>query len=143
MPLRECAILAHCHARVRHTGSVPCAHACVRHVTCKPLRARHTVAPFWLTLVRRARHLSAHAPCASARGPIRVTRLHATSPTTWSLQPLCSTTRTRSKIQRRLAAMRTAKCAIKAPHCASSPTPRAHELGYPLQVHLVSASMKY
>ncbi|MFS7952563.1 hypothetical protein Hanom_Chr07g00608371 [Helianthus anomalus] len=55
----------------------------------------------------------------------------AASPTTWSLQPLCSTTRARSKIQRRLSSgsrrceRAPSKCAIKAPHCASSPTPRA------------------
>ncbi|MFS7987636.1 hypothetical protein Hanom_Chr11g01025241 [Helianthus anomalus] len=39
-------------------------HACVRHVTREPIRARHTVAPYWLTLVRRARHISL---CASAQ----------------------------------------------------------------------------
>ncbi|MFS7957435.1 hypothetical protein Hanom_Chr07g00666341 [Helianthus anomalus] len=41
------------HDIVRPLGSSPCA---VRHVTCEPIRARHTVASYWLTLVRRARH---------------------------------------------------------------------------------------
>ncbi|MFS7974368.1 hypothetical protein Hanom_Chr09g00867871 [Helianthus anomalus] len=36
-------------------------------VTCESIRARHTVAPYWLTLVRRARHSRTHAPCAQPR----------------------------------------------------------------------------
>ncbi|MFS7897668.1 hypothetical protein Hanom_Chr00s010527g01746091 [Helianthus anomalus] len=59
---------------VRHTPLGPCAlarcvhlaqvHTRVRHVTCEPIRARHTVAPYWLTRVRRARHSRTHAPFA-------------------------------------------------------------------------------
>ncbi|MFS7911512.1 hypothetical protein Hanom_Chr02g00119021 [Helianthus anomalus] len=87
------------------------------------------------------------AMCTRARMRMTATSC-AASPTTWSLQPLCSTKRARSKIQRWLAAMRSAKCAIKAPHCASSPTPRARVRvrvrtpGAPFASPLVSASMK-
>ncbi|KAJ0851980.1 hypothetical protein HanRHA438_Chr14g0632961 [Helianthus annuus] len=89
-------------------------------------------------MVRRARHIRPHAPCATvrlhamctcapmrmtatscatARGPTRVMHVHATSPTAWSLQPLCSTTRRRSKIQRRLSSgsrrCERAKCKVR------------------------------
>ncbi|MFS7916734.1 hypothetical protein Hanom_Chr03g00180801 [Helianthus anomalus] len=113
---------------VRHFGSSPCVlmrgaaswlksvHARVRHVTCEPIRARHTVAPYWLTLVRRARHRRTHAPCVQPRASCTRARMTATScaasPTTWSLQPLCSTTRARSKIQRRLSSG-DAKCKVR------------------------------
>ncbi|MFS7985462.1 hypothetical protein Hanom_Chr11g00998651 [Helianthus anomalus] len=59
--MRMCATLAQSHARLRH-------------ITCEPIRTRHTVAPYWLTLVRRARHFSAQAPCASARHHATYTR---------------------------------------------------------------------
>ncbi|KAJ0453681.1 hypothetical protein HanIR_Chr15g0731931 [Helianthus annuus] len=113
-------------------SACPCAcvllaqvYARVRHITCEPIRARHTVAPYWLTLVRRARHSRTHAPCARLRAMCTracmcmTATSCAASPTTWSLQPLCSTTRTRLKIQRRLSSgsrrCERAKCAIKAP----------------------------
>ena len=108
--MRACAILTQVHARVRH-------------VTCEPLRARHTVAPYWLTLVRHARHSRTHAPCSQPRASCTRARMRMTatscaaSPTTWSLQPLCSTTRTRSKIQRRLSSgsrrCERAKCKVR------------------------------
>ncbi|MFS8004857.1 hypothetical protein Hanom_Chr13g01230681 [Helianthus anomalus] len=66
----RCVLLAQVRARcatslcaVRPLGSSPCA---VRHVTCEPIRARHTVASYWLTLVRRARHSRTQAPCAQS-----------------------------------------------------------------------------
>ncbi|MFS8009520.1 hypothetical protein Hanom_Chr14g01285731 [Helianthus anomalus] len=58
--MRACATLVQVHARVRH-------------VTCEPLRARHTVALYWLTLVRRARttgpmhHAQPRADCHVTR----------------------------------------------------------------------------
>ncbi|MFS7951914.1 hypothetical protein Hanom_Chr07g00600821 [Helianthus anomalus] len=52
--MRACATLAQIQARLRH-------------VTCEPIRAPHTVAQYWLTLVRRVRHISAHALCAQPR----------------------------------------------------------------------------
>ncbi|KAF5793916.1 hypothetical protein HanXRQr2_Chr08g0322271 [Helianthus annuus] len=133
-----CGLLAHCRAPcggaaqvrpcgVRRCSSSPSMRRCgVRHVTCESIRARHTVAPYWLTLVRRTRHSRTHAPCSQPRASCTRARMRMTatscaaSPTTWSLQPLCFTTRARSKIQRRLSSRRSAKCAIKAPHCASS-----------------------
>ncbi|KAJ0958308.1 hypothetical protein HanPSC8_Chr01g0037481 [Helianthus annuus] len=97
---------------VRPLGSLPCAvrrcssspsmRRCgVRHVTCESIRARHTVAPYWLTLVRRTRHSRTHAPCSQPRASCTRARMRMTatscaaSPTTWSLQPLCFTTRAR------------------------------------------------
>ena len=100
-----CAHAPRHHARCILLDQV---HALVRHVTCEPIRARHTVASYWLTLVRRARHSRTHAPCAQPRASCTRARMRMTatscaaSPTTWSLQPLCSTTRTQLKIQRRL-----------------------------------------
>ncbi|KAM0028251.1 putative non-specific serine/threonine protein kinase [Helianthus debilis subsp. tardiflorus] len=127
-----CAVrpLAHCHAAcavspcgVRPLGSLPCG---MRRVTIRR-------AATWLTAMRHAPHH--HAACghlAQIHARTRMTDTScAASPTTWSLQPLCSNTRARSKIQRRLSSgsrrWERAKCAIKAPHCASSPTPRARE----------------
>ncbi|KAJ0914054.1 hypothetical protein HanPSC8_Chr06g0234271 [Helianthus annuus] len=94
-------------AQVRPCGGAACATS-----PCESIHARHTVAPYWLTLVRRARHSRTHAPCAQPRASCTRARMRMTatscaaSPTTWSLQPLCFTTRARSKIQRRLSAMR-------------------------------------
>ncbi|MFS7975592.1 hypothetical protein Hanom_Chr10g00882351 [Helianthus anomalus] len=34
----------------------------VRHVTIEPIRSHHTIVRYWLTLVRRTRHISVHAP---------------------------------------------------------------------------------
>ncbi|MFS7921309.1 hypothetical protein Hanom_Chr03g00235291 [Helianthus anomalus] len=172
-PHVRCVHLAHCHARcvhlahrsmrARHTGAraglhphARCVHLAqvhtrVRHVTCEPIQARHTVAPYWLTLVRRARHSRTHAPCAQPRVShdchvMRRITYHLVF-ATLVLHHACAV-----KIQRRLAATRSAKCAIKAPHCASSPTPRARasvcececELGCsaPFARTLVCASMK-
>ncbi|MFS8012219.1 hypothetical protein Hanom_Chr14g01318251 [Helianthus anomalus] len=59
-----CAHVLHAHARMRHFGSIPFVSACVRHVTCEPIRVRHTAAPYCLTLVRRARHIRS---CATAQ----------------------------------------------------------------------------
>ncbi|KAF5787380.1 hypothetical protein HanXRQr2_Chr10g0452061 [Helianthus annuus] len=61
-----------------------------------------------------------HAPNRAPRVPARM-RMTATScaalPTTWSLQPLCFTTRARSKIQRRLSSgsrrCERAKCKVR------------------------------
>ncbi|KAJ0846255.1 hypothetical protein HanRHA438_Chr15g0722791 [Helianthus annuus] len=168
-----CGLLAHCHAAcgllahcrvVRGAAQVrPCAvRRCgVRHVTCESIRARHTVAPYWLTLVPRTRHSRTHAPCAQPRASCTRARMTATScaasPTTWSLQPLCFTTRARSKIQRRLSSgsrrCERAKCKVR--HQSATLRLIAHatrasvcvcecELGCsaPFARTLVSASMK-
>ncbi|MFS7943430.1 hypothetical protein Hanom_Chr06g00500211 [Helianthus anomalus] len=94
------AQVLHTHACVRHFGSLTCARA---PGTSEPIRARHTSAPYWLTLVRRARHISAHAPCAqthlsllqarACHAPMRApARLPATSPSKVNLPPgPCST----------------------------------------------------
>ncbi|MFS7941357.1 hypothetical protein Hanom_Chr05g00475271 [Helianthus anomalus] len=51
---------------MRACATVTQVYARIRHVTCEPIRARHTVVSFWLTPVRHARH-NTHAPCATAR----------------------------------------------------------------------------
>ncbi|MFS8027002.1 hypothetical protein Hanom_Chr16g01493311 [Helianthus anomalus] len=54
--MRACVILPHFHALASlHT------HARVCHVTSEPIRSRHTVAPYWLALVRRV-HTPARRP---------------------------------------------------------------------------------
>uniref|UniRef100_A0A251TJ75 Uncharacterized protein n=1 Tax=Helianthus annuus TaxID=4232 RepID=A0A251TJ75_HELAN len=96
-------------------------HAACATSPCESIRARHTVAPYWLTLVRRTRHSRTHAPCSEPRASCTRARMTATSctasPTTWSLQPLCFTTRARSKIQRRLSSgsrrCERAKCKVR------------------------------
>ncbi|KAF5767507.1 hypothetical protein HanXRQr2_Chr14g0625081 [Helianthus annuus] len=109
---------------VRRCSSSPSMQRCgVRHVTCESIRARHTVAPYWLTLVRRTRHSRTHAPCSQPRASCIRARMRMTAtscaalPTTWSLQPLCFTTRARSKIQRRLSSgsrrCERAKCKVR------------------------------
>ncbi|KAF5823199.1 hypothetical protein HanXRQr2_Chr01g0035761 [Helianthus annuus] len=126
---------------VRPLGSLPCGvrrcgsslsmrraavqlksvHAACATSPCESIRARHTVAPYWLTLVRRTRHSRTHAPCSEPRASCTRARMTATSctasPTTWSLQPLCFTTRARSKIQRRLSSgsrrCERAKCKVR------------------------------
>ncbi|KAJ0470471.1 hypothetical protein HanIR_Chr14g0719161 [Helianthus annuus] len=126
---------------VRPLGSLPCGvrrcgsslsmrraavqlksvHAACATSPCESIRARHTVAPYWLTLVRRTRHSRTHAPCSEPRASCTRARMTAASctasPTTWSLQPLCFTTRARSKIQRRLSSgsrrCERAKCKVR------------------------------
>ncbi|KAJ0837531.1 hypothetical protein HanRHA438_Chr16g0779191 [Helianthus annuus] len=120
-PMRGGGILAHCPCAVAAYWLTAMRRCGVRHVTCESIRARHTVAPYWLTLVRRARHSRTHAPCAQPRASCTRARMTATScaasPTTWSLQPLCFTTRARSKIQRRLSSgsrrCERAKCKVR------------------------------
>ncbi|KAJ0546015.1 hypothetical protein HanIR_Chr08g0356181 [Helianthus annuus] len=130
--MHECATLTQFHARVRHA-------------TCEPIRARHTVVPYWLTLVRCACHIRAHAPCAQPRGfmprvlarglPRHALRTHT------PLQPLgpcspCDPPRVCGQKYKggSQAARGDAKCAIKAPHCASSPTPHAR-MGVRVRAH--------
>ncbi|KAF5774669.1 hypothetical protein HanRHA438_Chr13g0613831 [Helianthus annuus] len=105
-------------AQVRPCGGAACATS-----PCESIRARHTVTPYWLTLVRRTRHSKTHAPCSEPRASCTRARMRMTatsctaSPTTWSLQPLCFTTRARSKIQRRLSSgsrrCERAKCKVR------------------------------
>ncbi|MFS7915464.1 hypothetical protein Hanom_Chr02g00165631 [Helianthus anomalus] len=149
-PHAWCVHLAHRHDRVRHTHSGPCAPARVCHVTCEPLRARHTVAPFWLTVVRRARHIRPmhHArnralmctcsravahDCHVMRNSARTHQGHAPASHVTNHLVLAALASPRARGQkykggsqaaRGDASVRSAKCAIKAPHCASSPTPR-------------------
>ncbi|KAJ0555524.1 hypothetical protein HanIR_Chr07g0303061 [Helianthus annuus] len=105
-------------------------HARMRHVTGEPIRSRHTVVPYWLTLVRHARHISVHAPqradqaghppctCAPACHVIR-----QGLPATWSLQPLCVTTHV-VKNTKRLATLRA--CEVQSASSKRHIAPIAH-----------------
>ncbi|MFS7986348.1 hypothetical protein Hanom_Chr11g01009261 [Helianthus anomalus] len=133
----RCVHLAQCHARCGHMAHC---HAPMRGASTW-LKSMRACATSPVSLYERATQsrpigllgCAAHDTAGPTHHPrnrssrMRMTATScAASPTTWSLQPLCSTTRARSKIQRRLSSG-SRRCHARARACASA--------SYPSRVH--------